>query len=64
MTRTTTFHNNQSTSVPISVIIVDINERNSRYGTGGGGGDRGAICGSIETLIDRWLAVHVVLELV
>jgi len=33
MTRTTTFHNNQSTSVPISVIYVDTNERNSGTAT-------------------------------
>jgi len=33
MTGTTTFHNNQSTSVPISVIYVDINEHNSGTGT-------------------------------
>ena len=32
VTRNITFHNNQSTSVPISVKIVDINEHNSATG--------------------------------
>jgi hypothetical protein len=33
MTRTATFHNNQSTSVPISVTYVEAKERNMATGT-------------------------------